>query len=159
MPSWLQVAEARGICRGLGGNRNHGHHPRPQPLQGHRPNMALSSRSIPQDTMAPRDHSHQHCPGGGMALRHPHSHRLQSRHRACVWSLMVIWATDTNEDPGCSRTPDPDMVPCSHRGPDVTKVPEGSAATGHSPCGSKAHRHKLGSKWCPGSIYLIIPFQ
>lgn len=136
--------------------------PDPSHCKATDPDVALSSRSIPEDTMAlddTRDHSHQHGPGGGMALRHPHSHRLQFRHRACVWSLVVIWATDTNAEPGYSRTTDPDMVPCSHQGPDVTKVPEGSAATGHSPCGSKALGHKLGSKWHPRSIYLIIPFQ
>lgn len=42
--------QIRAICRALGGNKSHGHHPRPWSLQGH---MVLSSSLGPDASMAP----------------------------------------------------------------------------------------------------------
>lgn len=50
--------------------------------------------------------------------------------------MVATWATDINEDPGCDRIMNPDMILSSNLGPNVTMVLEGT--TGLS------HQHRLG---------------
>lgn len=52
-----------------------------------------------------------------------------------VWPVVLPWATDLNIDPGYYRTMDPDMVPSTIPGLDVTMAP--GVSTGHSDCKSQ----------------------
>lgn len=46
-----------------------------------------------------------------MANRQQHGFRWQYIPETSAWPSEVIWATDINTGPGCSRTTDPDMGP------------------------------------------------
>lgn len=77
------------------------------------PDTAFCSSLGQDDTMDPGDrasHSDQDVPGGCMVLGSPRGQRLRLRPQASMWSLVAAWAMDTNSDPGCGRTTDPDMV-------------------------------------------------
>lgn len=45
------------------------------------------------------------------------------------WPLVITGAVDINTDCGRIRAMNPDMVPCSSPGPDITKAPGGNQAT------------------------------
>lgn len=49
-------------------------------------------------------------PLGSSALRHAHGSQWQLRPQTSAWPLVVTWDTDTNTDPSCSRTRDPDLA-------------------------------------------------
>lgn len=55
-------------------------------------------------------HSDQDVPGGCMVLGCPHGQKLWLRLQASMWPLVAAWAMDTNTDPGCGRTTDPETV-------------------------------------------------
>ena len=55
-----------------------------------------------------------------LVLRHPQGLWWQSRPWTCPWPLVVIWATDIDTDPSCSRTMEPDMVLGDSSGQDLT---------------------------------------
>lgn len=106
--------------------------------------MTLGSNTGLDDTMVLHDsagNSHQHGPGDGMALRHSHDHRVQSRPKASVWSSVATLTMDINKYSGCGRTMNPDMV-------------LGSSPAQISPCSqvvAQATRVDLVSEWPRGT--------
>lgn len=66
-------------------------------------------------------------PSWGIALRHPHSNRLQQRPKTSAWPMVASWVRDINTDPGCCRTIDTDMILKTSPSQVVSMAPGGCA--------------------------------
>lgn len=62
-----------------------------------------------------------------VVLKHQHGFRHQPRHRTSAWPLVLTQASDINTDPGCKRTPDPDMATHGSISLDVIMASGGSS--------------------------------
>ena len=98
-PRWL-TRQTLSICRALGGNRNHRHHPTSQLLQ-HRP-------------------LDQYGPWSDIALRHQHGLRWLTRPWVSAQPLVVTESIDINTYPGWCSTVESDMALSSSPGPEDT---------------------------------------
>lgn len=91
-----------------------------------------------------------------MALECPHCHRLQPRLPASMWFLVAMWTMDSNTNPDCGRTTDPDMFLGSSLGPSVNMVPGDSTGylDQHDPCSSMALIYQVNLRWQPRPLAL-----